>query len=70
MSLQPDVNGASDFGPPIITAALTEDIYYLQVLLEHGADPFVRDFNGKSALDYARQYGKDDFLELLANHRP
>ena len=32
MSTQPDVNGGSYFGPPIITAALTEDIYYLLTL--------------------------------------
>ena len=70
MTLQPDVNGVGEFGPPIITAALRKDTYYLRLLLAHGADPSVRDFMGRTALALARQYGMDESASLLAMHHP
>jgi hypothetical protein len=68
MSLHPDLNagGGADC-PPLICAVCAEDIHYLEALLEHGADPSVRDGHGKTASDYARQFEKDDFLDLIAS---
>ena len=70
LSLDPDVNdeGRAN-GPPVTWAVCVDGIHYLKALLDHGADTSVRDPQGKTASDYARQFGKDDFLSLLARHR-
>ncbi|KOO33211.1 hypothetical protein Ctob_016545, partial [Chrysochromulina tobinii] len=38
-------------------------------LLEGGADPTLRDKDGKTALDWARQYGKSEVVALLSEPR-
>lgn len=38
----------------------------VQMLVEHGADPNLKDDDGKTALDYAVDYGYMDIVELLS----
>ncbi len=67
LSLDIDVNtGGGGNLPPLITATAADDIYFLRELLDHGADRSVRDGHGYTAADWARQFEKDDFLDLLA----
>jgi len=41
----------------------------LQVLLDHGADPNVKDKNGQTSLHYASaEYGYSYFIEILLKH--
>jgi hypothetical protein len=68
LSLHPDVNAAGEAkSPPLIWAVCAKDIVYLKTLLDNGADASVRDFNGKTASDYAKQFKKDEFLKLIAS---
>ncbi len=38
-------------------------------LLEGGADPTLRDNDGKTAIDLAREYGKSEVVALLSEPR-
>ena len=55
--------------PALIHAVCAEDIRYLEVLLNKGADTSVRDDKGKTASDYATQFQRDEYFELIANRR-
>ena len=67
LTLRPDLSRGSAAGtPPLIWATCADDIHYLEALVNQGADCSVRDERGKTAADYARQFGKQDFVELLA----
>jgi uncharacterized protein len=54
-----------DFEPPLIAAARVDDVERVRWLLVFGADPN-RPFNGKSAMDVARESGFADVTTLLA----
>ncbi len=67
LSLGPDVDAPGGAAcPALIWAVCRDDIYYLEMLLRSGADPSVRDVRGKTAADYARQFGKPEFLDRIA----
>lgn len=71
LTLHPDLNarGAQDT-TPLIWATCADDIHYLDALLKQGADCTIRDRRGKTASDYARQFGKRAFLDLIAERSP
>jgi ankyrin repeat protein len=67
-----DVNYFDDFilNEPTNVTVLMENVrlgndLVVELLLEHGADPSLRDSQGQSALDYARALGRDDLVALL-----
>ncbi len=70
VSLRPNLNDGGEANcPPIIWAVCAKDIHYLEVLLDHGVDASLRDRNEKTASDYAVDFKKDDYLDLIASHR-
>lgn len=40
-------------------------LWYVEELLKLGADPSLRDSDGKTAMDYASQLEQDEVVELL-----
>ena len=50
-------------------AAYCGNLAIAKRLLEGGADPTLRDKYGRTALDYARQYGKSEVVALLSEPR-
>jgi ankyrin repeat protein len=54
-------NGTS----PAMRAATSGDVELLTLLLQHGADPTLRDWTGRSALDYARESDHQRAVEAL-----
>ena len=50
-------------------AALNGHLATAKRLLEGGADPTLRDKNGTTALDWARERGKSDLVALLSEPR-
>ena len=66
LTLHPDLNTRNGAGTsPVIWATCADEIHYLDALLKRGADCSVRDLNGKTALDYARQFGSVPSLIFL-----
>ena len=60
-----DINYISDEGrTPLIGTAFTNDDQMCRYLLEKGADKSIRDNEGKTAYDYAVQYGHKEVAEL------
>jgi uncharacterized protein len=49
---------------PLINAVLKEHIELVKLLLDKGADPEIKDFGGKTALEYAKS---SEMKELLEN---
>ncbi|HEC18659.1 MAG TPA: hypothetical protein ENI97_04885 [Gammaproteobacteria bacterium] len=54
---------------PLMAAAAFDRPEVAKVLLALGADPEIRDEDGQTALDVARDRGSDDVLALLSNGR-
>jgi len=54
---------------PLCWAVLTGRIELVELLLEHGADPIIRDSNGMNAEDLAVEAGNDLIAEVLRNWR-
>jgi ankyrin repeat protein len=52
---------------PLHTAAFTGDRASLDLLLKHGADPGIRNKEGKSAADVARERGHQEIAGLLVS---
>ncbi|MEX2153464.1 MAG: ankyrin repeat domain-containing protein [Gemmatimonadaceae bacterium] len=50
---------------PLVWAVLNEKTDAARVLLEHGADPHVRDSKGRTLFDVARAAGREDLVEVL-----
>ncbi len=50
-------------------AAVTGNRELVDLLLQWGADPFVKNAYGDTALDLARQAGYQDIVELLTRAR-
>ena len=42
----------------------------VRLLLDHGADRDMKDRDGRTALDMAREYNKPAVIDMLENHRP
>jgi len=61
-----DVNTGHSDMKPLMFAARDSNAEMVQLLLSYGADKNAVDKNGKSALDYAKQSGKDEIVELLS----
>jgi hypothetical protein len=69
LSLRPNVNAAGEAKcPPLIWAVCVKDIRYLKMLLDNGADCSIQDSHDKTASDYAKQFGKVEFLNLIVSH--
>jgi len=61
-----DPNARSQSGStPLHTVGFTGDRASLDLLLKHGADPAIRDNDGKSAADIARERGHKEIADLL-----
>ncbi len=48
-------------------AAIANDLPTVQLLVQHGANPNLRDKDGKTALDYARRYKQTNVIRVLEN---
>jgi ankyrin repeat protein len=53
---------------PLMSAASGGHTDIVRYLLSQGADPALKDENGKTALDYARQSGANDIVKLLEQY--
>ncbi len=61
-----DVNAADHAGEtPLHIAARRGELSCAQVLLHHGARSDIRDRDGQTALDLAREQRKEDLVKLL-----
>jgi len=54
---------------PLCWAALNGRIHLVELLLQHGADPLIRDSNGMNAEDLAVEAGRDIVAKVLRNWR-
>lgn len=60
------VNAQDRFGvTPLMEAVIGNNIAAVRVLIAAGANPHLRDLRGDTALDLARQLGRDDIERLL-----
>ncbi|NUO63734.1 MAG: ankyrin repeat domain-containing protein [Gemmatimonadaceae bacterium] len=50
---------------PLMAAASADHLEVVQFLIEHGADPSMRDSNGFTALERAQRYGANDVVRYL-----
>ena len=69
----PDVNVLSSFQyTPLMEAALSgiDSEGKVRLLLDHGADRDLKDRNGRTALDIARDKPKPAVIDMLENYRP
>lgn len=61
-----DVNARNDGGQtPLILAIVTAQPHLLRQLLKAGANPFLRDNSGLSAIDWAERKGRSDLARIL-----
>jgi ankyrin repeat protein len=65
-----NTNAQNDAGrTPLHSAVLRREVHFVEVLLEHGADPGVKDVEGKTALVVAWDMTEDqsitDIIALL-----
>lgn len=57
-----------DLETPLIEAVLFENYDMVKLLLQYGADPNMRDVDGCSALDYARNENYKEIFNLLSGN--
>ena len=63
-----DLNARGPDGDtPLLIAVRRNDRVFVRHLLDRGADPFVTDARGKSALAVAEELGHEDVARLLRN---
>ena len=55
--------------PPLHQACVCGNLAMVEKLLSKGANPHLKSHAGKTALDYARQFGKTEIVRLLENIR-
>jgi len=56
---------------PIALAAQHKKIGSATILMEHGANPFIKNNEGKSAVDLAKENGDTEMISILVDgHRP
>lgn len=61
------INNCNRYGDTALIVAVLYDHYHAaKALLEHGADPNARGEGGKSAMDFALQYGDSGMVGLLS----
>lgn len=60
----------NDFYDPLCWASAHGDLAIMRVLLEHGANPFVTDFNGGTPLMKALQYDQPRAVDFLLQRYP
>jgi ankyrin repeat protein len=58
---KPDIYGAT----ALMKASGLGRKLYVEELLKAGADPNIKDHDGKTALDYAKQYDQYDIADIL-----
>jgi hypothetical protein len=56
----------SDGVSALMEAVATDHSELIGTLLSYGADPALKDARGRTAMDLARQKGKEDAIALLA----
>lgn len=67
----PNGYGPDGHAPALVYAAGNNNVEIVNLLLERGADPTRRDFNGKTALDHARENKNIEVIRILeANGKP
>ncbi|QKX54879.1 uncharacterized protein TRUGW13939_01969 [Talaromyces rugulosus] len=61
--------GAQDGRTLLIHACVHRNIGLVEQLLERGADPEMRNYSGRNALDYARKENLGEYVELLQRYQ-
>lgn len=60
--------GGGDFGfTPLMEAAYNGQVDMVEILLQHGADPRLRDGEGRTAADHAHAQGHASLAERLGS---
>ena len=62
-----DINGNSNYGTPLMAAAVKGHAKISEVLLNHKANPNGTDGNNTTALHYAIMFKKKDLIKVLIN---
>ena len=65
-----DVQGTLEGFTALMTAAAEGQTEVVRLLLEHGADPGLKDKDGDTAASFARENGHTAVVELLENPPP
>ena len=53
---------------PLEDATLKSNIDIIKILLENGANPLIRDYNGGTAIDMSTEFGKGEIVKLLRDN--
>ena len=60
----------TDTDTPLLAAVKSSALFQIvQLLLEHGADVSVKDENGKTPLEIAKERKLTEIIEILENHK-
>ncbi|RLB42843.1 MAG: hypothetical protein DRH12_04585 [Deltaproteobacteria bacterium] len=57
--------GPNTGATPLMFAIMANNTEMVEYLLKHGADPYIRDSTGNSAIDYAKKENNMELIELL-----
>jgi|GEM_PF-231699 len=63
-----DIDNVEEYSPVLTIAARSGNAYLVQLLLEHGADPSIKDYSGVRALDYALRNNHAEVIALLEQY--
>lgn len=63
-----NINANSDSGTPLMAAVFKNDLKMTQMLLDLDANPNITDPNKVTALHYAVQFMRSDFIKLLVSY--
>jgi len=69
VNLQNMTPGNKPSSTALHAAAIVGNIEAVQTLLDHGADPTIKDQDNMTALDYAVRFEHSSLVALLASHR-
>lgn len=69
VNLQNKTPGNKSSSTALHAAAIVGNIEAVQTLLDHGADPTMKDQDNMTALDYAVRFEHSSLVALLASHR-
>jgi ankyrin repeat protein len=64
----PDIDIADEGYTALHSAAENDQLEIVQFLLEHGANPSLRDWSGNTPTDYAKRNGSSAIVQLLGEN--